>query len=128
MDPQQRIDLFPACRAVIDIVQGIIFSIITCGIYSLYWQYRQMETLNAWQEEEDYSFFTYLALSIITCGIYAIYMEYKMSQTINRIQHTYELPVKTDLSTICVLLSVFVTPIASLAIQQAEINQWYDVY
>ena len=30
------------------IAVGILLTLITCGIYGLYWQYKQMDTLNVW--------------------------------------------------------------------------------
>ncbi len=39
---------YPMADGVRSIALGIIFSLLTCGIYSLYWQYKQMVTLNAW--------------------------------------------------------------------------------
>ena len=39
---------YPEYDGVRSIVLGIIVSILTCGIYYFYWQYKQMETLNAW--------------------------------------------------------------------------------
>lgn len=126
MTPEQRRELYPRSEAEINIITGIIFSLITFGIYAMYWQYKQMETLNAWQEEEEYGFFKYFVLSIITCGIYAIYTEYKMSNTINQIQMNNRWQVNGNLAVICIFLSLFFSPIASLAIQQSEINAWYD--
>ena len=68
------------------IALGIIFSLLTCGIYSLYWQYKQMVTLNAWLGRNDYRFWLWLFLSFLTCGIFGIYYEYKMAVGINEIQ------------------------------------------
>lgn len=39
---------YPESDAVRSIVVGIVLTLITCGIYELYWHYKQMETLNAW--------------------------------------------------------------------------------
>jgi hypothetical protein len=125
MDPQKRIELHPEESAVVELLTGILLSIITCGIYALYWQHKQMETLNAWQEEETYSFWQYLIFGIITCGIYALYTEYKMSETIIRIQEREGWPVNRSLPILCLILSLFVSPIGSMALQQAEINSWY---
>lgn len=111
--------------AVVDIVQGIVFTLLTCGIYGLVWQYKQMQTLNAWQDEERYDFAMYLVFSILTCGIYAIFMEYKMANSINHIQRENDFIVNENLATICLLLSIFGLSIVSLAIQQTEINKWY---
>lgn len=39
---------YPEYEGRRSIVAGILLAIFTCGIYSLYWQYKHMDTLNAW--------------------------------------------------------------------------------
>ena len=108
------------------IALGIIFSLLTFGIYSLYWQYKQMATLNGWLGRTDYRFGLWLLLCILTCGIFVLYYEYKMAVGINEIQANSGLPVNNGLAVICVLLAIFGIGIASLAIQQWEINKFYN--
>ena len=117
---------YPMADGVRSIVLGIIFSLLTCGIYSLYWEYKQMATLNAWLGRTEYRFGLWLLLSIITCGIFALYYEYKMAVGVNEVQANNGLSVSNSLAVICVLLAFFGIGIASLAIQQWEINKFYD--
>lgn len=119
---------YPMADGVRSIALGIIFSLLTCGIYSLYWQYKQMITLNAWLGRNDYRFWLWFFLSILTCGIFSIYYEYKMAVGINEIQTISGLPVSGYLAVTCVLLAIFGVGIASLAIQQWEINKFYDAH
>lgn len=119
---------YPRADGVRSIVAGIIFSLLTCGLYSLYWQYKQMATLNSWLGRTDYRFWLWFFLSLLTCGIFAFYYEYKMAKGINEVQANNGLNVSSDLAVICVLLAVFGIGIASLAIQQNEINKFYDVH
>ncbi len=67
---------YPMAGGVRSIALGIIFSFLTCGIYSLYWQYKQMAALNGWLGRTDYRFGLWLLLSFVTCGIYSLYYEY----------------------------------------------------
>ena len=108
-----------------NIVIGILVSLLACGIYGLYWQYKQMETLNAWLKRDEYSFWLWLLLSIITCGIYGIYYEYKMANGINAVQADNDVVFDSSLPVICVLLAIFGLGIASLAVQQHQINRLY---
>ena len=85
-----------------------------------------MKTLNGWLGRTDYRFLMWLLLSILTCGIFALYYEYKMAVGINEIQENNSLHVTDYLAVICVLLAVFGIGIASLAIQQWEINKFYN--
>ncbi len=118
---------YPRAEGVRSIALGIIFSLLTCGIYSLYWEYKQMEMLNGWLGRTDYRFGLWLLLCILTCGIFAIYYEYKMAVGINEIQANNGLTVSNHLAVTCVLLAIFGIGIASLAIQQWEINRFYHV-
>ena len=85
-----------------------------------------MATLNGWLGRTDYRFGLWLLLCILTCGIFALYYEYKMAIGINEIQANSGLPVNNGLAVICVLLAIFGIGIASLAIQQWEINKFYN--
>ena len=64
----------------------IILSIITCGIYSIYFWYQFAEDVNktcAGDGQETTNYIIALLLSIITCGIYMYYWYYKLG---NRLQ------------------------------------------
>lgn len=117
---------WPRSEAVVNIAAGVILTLITCGLYGLFWQYKQMETLNAWLGRPRFDFWTWLLLSLITCGLYAIYYEYKMAQGINDVQHARGMRVQNDLGVLCVLLSAFGLWIVSLAVQQSAIDGFYD--
>lgn len=117
---------YPPEEAIIKPGLGILFTLLTCGIYGLYWQYKQMEILNAWLERDEYSFWQWFFLSIITCGLYAVYYEYKMAKGIIEIQEENDFRVSDDLPVICIILSIVGLSIASLAIQQSNINKFYS--
>ena len=116
---------YPYSEGVRSVVIGILLTLVTCGIYGLYWQYKQIATLNSWLGREDFSFLLWFFMSLITCGIFTVYYEYKMSKGINEIQETCGFRVNSDLAMICLLLTIFGLGIASFAIQQSEINAFY---
>lgn len=117
---------YPESEGRQSIVVGILLTLITCSIYGLYWQYKQMTTLNAWLKRDEYSFWLWLLLSIITCGIYGIYYEYKMANGINQVQADNDIVFDSNLPITCVLLAIFGIGVASLAIQQHQINRLYE--
>lgn len=117
---------YPRSRGVISIGLGIVLAIVTCGIYGLVWQYRQMAALNAWLGRDEYSFWLWFALSIVTCGIFAMYYEYKMAKGINEVQERFQLRIASDLAVICLILTIVGLGLVSIAIQQAEINKFYN--
>ncbi|OON86646.1 hypothetical protein BXO88_06525 [Oribacterium sp. C9] len=57
----------------------ILLSIVTCGIYSLYFLYKLIQDVNiamAGDGEETAGLVKYILLSVITCGIYGWYWQY----------------------------------------------------
>ena len=116
----------PRDEAFVGIGMGIVLTILTCGFYALFWQARQFRVLNAWLGREEYGFWKWFLLSILTCSMYAIYTEYQMSNGIIEIQRKRGWHINPNLGAICVVVSFFGFPIASMAIQQEEINKFYN--
>ena len=114
----------PESEGVISVGTSVILTIITCGIYGLVWQYKQMRVLNSWLNRKEYSFGKWLLLGIITCGIYGVYNEYKMARGIIEVQQQNKLLVN-DVATICLIMTLIGLGIVSMAIQQSEINKFY---
>ena len=114
----------PESEGVISVGPSVILTIITCGIYGLVWQYKQMKVLNSWLNRKEYSFGKWLLLSIITCGIYGVYNEYKMARGIIEVQQQNKLLVN-DVAAICLIMTLIGLGIVSMAIQQSEINKFY---
>ena len=65
----------------------IIFTIITCGIYGIYWFIVMTDDMNA-LEPDDYKTSGGMAFlwTFLTCGIYSIYWNYKMGVKMNAIE------------------------------------------
>lgn len=59
----------------------VIFSIITCGIYAIYWMIKLNDEVNVLSGEPNAtSGGIVFLLTIITCGIYGLYWLYKMGE------------------------------------------------
>jgi hypothetical protein len=99
----------------------ILLTIITCGLFNIYLQYRQMIAVNIMIKEIKYKFIPWLLLSIITCGLYHIYHEWRKSSDIALALNK----TGSQEPIINVLLSIFGLSIVADAIQQAEINKFY---
>ncbi|MEI0698479.1 DUF4234 domain-containing protein [Brachyspira intermedia] len=54
-----------------------ILSIVTCGIYLIYWIYATTNDVNNYMEQEYINPTLALVLSIITCGLFTVYWFYK---------------------------------------------------
>lgn len=106
-----------------DIALGIILCLVTCGLYNLYWNYRQFQAMNHLLEREEFVFWKWLVLSIITCGIYHIYYEYKMGAELLPILRNHGIEVSPNLATIGLALSIFGLTIVADAVYQHEFNK-----
>ncbi len=68
-----------------NIVLCIIFTILTCGIYGIYWNAcLQNDSLKA-ANEEGTSGAMVVVLTILTCGIYGYYWAYKLGERTDKI-------------------------------------------
>ena len=104
----------------------IIFSILTCGIYSFYWLYATTEDVNYYLGDNDTSGGLVVLFSIITCGIYLLYWYYKIGKRISYSQEKAGVRVSDD-SIVFLLLSIFGLSIVSTAIIQSNLNKiWLD--
>jgi hypothetical protein len=85
----------------------IVLSIVTCGIYYIYWYYciaRDFYNSNT-PNRIDTSPGMIILLDIITCGIYGIYVYYKWGKQTQEIYNMYGLPGE-DKSTMYLVLAI----------------------
>ena len=65
----------------------IIFTLITCGIYGIYWMIKLNDEVNIVSgEPQATSGGIVFLLTIVTCGIYGLYWLYKMGERCDRIK------------------------------------------
>lgn len=110
----------------LDIAVGIILSIVTCGLYNVYWNYREFQALNALLGREEYRFWHWVLLSLITFGLYHIYYEYKMGSDLHRILKSKGHDANPNLPFIGLGLSCFGLWVIADAVYQHEINRLVD--
>ncbi|HXG30120.1 MAG TPA: DUF4234 domain-containing protein [Thermodesulfobacteriota bacterium] len=125
--PPSPIDQAELRSFKVSIARYVILSIITLGIFNIYWQYIQMKFVNLITGEERFSFVKWLLFTIVTCGIYHLYYEYVMGREITMLQERFGLPKSGDLPTISIVLSILGLTLVTDAIQQREINMIVDM-
>ena len=109
-----------------NIALNIILSIVTCGIYGLYWLYTLANDVNTVcrnqsGEYQQTSPGMVLLLSIVTCGIYQWYWLYKCGKRLNSTRYSNGFAV-TDDSVIMLILAIFGLGIVSYCILQSSLN------
>lgn len=101
---------------------AIILSIITCGIYGIYWLVSLANELNtASGRYGDTSGGMVFLLSLVTCGIYSWYWLYKSGEKVDIIKSRSGVP-SSGTGVIYILLAVFGLSIVSMALMQSELN------
>jgi hypothetical protein len=108
---------------IINIPVYLILTLITCGLFNLYWNYRQMEACNYLLKRSEFNFVHWLLFSILTCGIYHIYYQYKMGAAIVEIQKNADRLLFDSLPILSCLVTVFGLSIVVDCIHQHEINK-----
>lgn len=100
----------------------IILSIVTCGIYGLYWFYSMTkEVASTNNREYTTSGGTAILLTLVTCGIYSMYWSYKMGKALDDINISKGRNPENR-SIVYLLLSIFGLGIVSWALIQSELN------
>ena len=99
----------------------IVLSLVTCGLFYIYWQYRQILALNEMTHPGRYNFVKWIAFTILSCGIYHIYHEYRKSLDICKTTGESD----SNDAIIHLLLALFGLSIVADALQQAEINKFF---
>ena len=105
----------------------IIFSIITCGIYALYWFVCLTDDSLYVSKEKGAGGVLALIFSIITLGIYALYWSYKMGDRIDIGKKIHDIPGGSNNGVLYLVLSIFGLSIIAWALMQSELNKFADV-
>jgi len=104
---------------------SIILSIVTCGIYGIWWVCQLNREVNEAAGKRDYlGGVAVILLSIVTCSIYFLYWAYKMGTNVESIRQQRGKPGGSS-PIIYLVLSFFGLSIVALAIMQSELNDLY---
>lgn len=105
-----------------NIAVSIILSIITCGIYAIYWFIVLTdEAKDASGSESATSGGIAFLLTLVTCGIYGYYWAYKMGETISTAKSKNGLEANSN-SILYLILQLLGLGIVNYAIMQNDLN------
>ncbi len=101
----------------------VILTIITCGLFGIYWFFISLasDIARLREQTEPRGVFDFI-ISLITCGIYGLVCFYRYPKFLVEIQEKRGAKVN-DLSVISLLLGVFGLSIVSMALIQNELNK-----
>lgn len=101
----------------------IVLSIITCGIYGLYWLVCLNDDVNTVTGKPGTSGGMVLLFTILTCGLYGIYWAYKMGEKLDQARTEHGAPTGS-LAILYLVLDLFGLSIVAWALIQSEINKY----
>lgn len=108
-----------------DPITCVIYTIITLGIYGLYWMFKLTEEANYYSASNYHTTGeTVILLTIITGGIYGIYWAYKMGDNYDVLRNK----PNTNGNILFLILAIVELNIINLVLLQVEINNYISDY
>lgn len=100
----------------------IILSIVTCGIYAVYWFVTLTDDTNTISGDTKTSGVMALVLTLVTCGIYGLYWAYKCGEKIDS-AHQSRGEAASNGGVLYLILYIF-GGIIAYALIQNEVNKF----
>lgn len=106
-----------------EIAVFVILSLLTCGLYQLYWIMCITDDVNCLNDDNSsFSGIVVVLLGILTCGLYFIYWNYDIGRKLYNCGDKYNINIQ-DNSVVYLLLSLLKMDIVSCALLQSELNK-----
>lgn len=102
---------------------SIVFSIITCGLYGIYWFYTITEDVSKLSGDRDFVGLKHLLLTLVTCGIWSYIWAYQLGKHLE-VVHYQRKQYSQDHSVLYLVLMLFGMGIITYALAQSEINKY----
>lgn len=100
---------------------AIFLSIITGGIYAIYWFIVLTNEVSILSDEKSFTGGKAFLLTLVTCGIYHLFWSYQLGKNIEKAQAAKGVATK-DNSVLYLILNFFGLTIISYAIAQSDVN------
>lgn len=104
------------------IAMCIVLSIVTCGLYSIYWFICLTEDANALNGGEGTSGGMAFLFTLITCGIYGLYWMYKQGEKLDAAKNAQGMS-SSNSGILYLILGFIGLGIISYALMQDAINK-----
>lgn len=106
-----------------NIAISIILSIVTCGIYGLYWFIKITDESKAVSNGTNANGLLAVIYTILTCGIYSIYWSYKMGQNMHAAGKLHNKDI-SDNAVLYLILSIFGLGVVNYCLIQNDLNKF----
>lgn len=108
-----------------NIALAVILSLVTCGIYSIYWFICITDDSNMLSDEKTASGGMAFLYSLITCGIYSIYWHYKTGKKMTNAGKKYNKSI-SDNSVLYLILTLLGFGIVNYCLIQNDLNNFAE--
>jgi hypothetical protein len=111
-------------------VKVLLLTLLTCGIYYLYWVYETSKEVEGFLGEKDVPPVVHLLLFIVTGTLYGFFWDYWIAQKLVKMQRRVGVPEKDNTVLYLALDILGAGPVAGLGIvvpllQQSDLNEVY---
>lgn len=102
----------------------IVLTVVTCGLYGLYWFVVLTDDVNELcGEPQATSGALALVFSLVTCGLYTLYWAYKMGERICAAKLSRGMLADSNTGILYLVLCLFGVGIVAYALMQNEVNK-----
>ena len=110
-----------------NIAVAIILTIVTCGIYGIYWYIKLNDELKSASGDGFFEGVKNFLLTLVTCGIWGYYWAYKVGKATMDVQQKSNSEV-SDNAVLYLILSLLGLNIVVWALLQNELNKYADTH
>lgn len=107
------------------IALAVVLSLITCGIYGIFWFISMTDESNMLSDEKTASGGMAFLYSLITCGIYGVYWNYKMGKKMANAGSKYGKSI-SDNSVLYLILCLLGFGIVNYCLIQNDLNSFAE--
>ena len=110
-----------------NIVLSVILSIVTFGIYSIYWFIVLTNEINreSWRDK-DLSGGVSFILTLITFGLFGLYWAFKMGEKVDVLGSRYKPNAGDGTKVLYLIIELLGFNLVNLILCQYELNNWLD--
>ncbi len=105
-----------------DLAICVILSIITCGIYAIYWFITMTDDSKTLYDDNTAGGALAFVYTLLSCGIYSIYWNYKIGKRMYEAGKNAGVNI-SDNSVLYLILSIFGLSIITYCLVQSDLNR-----
>lgn len=104
-----------------DPIMTLVLTLVTCGLYGLYWLFVTTEEVNKGLGREEYNFVKEFLLTMVTCGLWGMFWMWRFSNSIVEIEQKWGVQPKMDAP---ILFVTYIFGLGPFFMQTSLNNAW----